>query len=94
MKTNINDFDEQSCNLFHPIEIFREIYRLTNGNPCTTVCAWFDNGNCPGYKKLHQKIYTVKAPMYTNAEIAKELVCSTRQIAKRRKSGTLPKKYM
>jgi hypothetical protein len=36
MKTSIHDFDEQTCQLFNPLQIFIGIHTATNGDPCTT----------------------------------------------------------
>lgn len=95
MKTSIHNFNEQTCKLFKPIQVFIHIYHITNGDPCTTGCVYYQNGKCPGYKQLnnnHEKI--IKTPLITNAEIAVELCCSKRKVSKMRKNGELPKIYM
>jgi len=93
MKTKVTDFNETTCELFHPYPIFRAIHEQTKGDPCTTGCAYFDDGNCPGCKNLK----TIPAPILptymTNAEIAAEMCRTPRQVSKMRKLGTLPDKY-
>ena len=95
MKTSVHDFNERTCELFTPFQIFVGIHRKTNGDPCTTGCAMYRGGGCTGYKKLNlKKVKIVKSNLITNAEIAEKLNCSTRQVSKMRKNGTLEKKYM
>jgi len=93
MKTKVTDFNEKTCELFHPYYIFRVIHEQTNGDPCTTGCVYFDEGGCSGYKNL-KKASNPALPIYmTNAEIAAEMNCTPRQVSKMRKTGTLPNKY-
>lgn len=95
MKTSIHDFDEQTCQLFNPLQMFVYIHHATKGDPCTTGCAWYQDGECPGYKKLHDRpAKIIKSHLITNSEIAKQLNCSKRKVAKTRKAGTLPEKYL
>lgn len=95
MKTNVHDFDKQTCSLFNPFQMFAQIHKKTNGDPCTTGCAWYQGGNCQGYKNLtKEKAKIVKSNLSTNAEIAEKLKCSPRQVSKMRKTGELPDKYM
>jgi len=67
------------------------LFQLTVGDPCTTGCAWFWGGNCPGYKKLIQNTNTPKENPFvkTNQQIADKLNISKRQVAKLRKTGEL-----
>jgi len=93
MKTKVIDFTEATCELFHPYQIFRVIHEQTKDDPCTTDCAYFDNGNCPDYKNLKITASPALSIYMTNAEIAAEMNCTPRQVSKMRKLGTLPEKY-
>ncbi len=70
---------------------FKRAYQLYNGNPCQ-VCVY--KNTC---KKLSDKKSWLAGEIYiapstevkTNAEIAKELGISKRQVAKMRKRGEL-----
>ena len=95
MKTMLSDYDSESCKLRTPFPLFIMIHNKTNGDPCTTGCAWFDNGNCEGYKNLQYRIEPeiVKKSILTNKEIAKDLGCSKREVSRMRKNGILQEKY-
>lgn len=41
------------------------LYGATNGNVCQTGCAWFSNGNCPGYKTLTRIASAKPVPLQT-----------------------------
>ena len=90
---NIEDFDPVHCSLAANWHIFKALYDVTSGDPCRTGCAWYQGGKCPEFQRLTNIKTKPKTPTWTNAEIAKELNCSTRAVAKKRKAGTLPEKY-
>ncbi len=56
MKT-VQDFFDSTCELAHrnganDVQIFPSLLAATNGDPCTTGCAYFKNGNCHAYRTL------------------------------------------
>jgi len=49
----VSDFSGIGCKLMESGEsMFTHIFNNTNGDPCATGCAWFDNGKCPAHIKL------------------------------------------
>jgi len=98
MKFIIDDFDSSLCRQMDHRAMFHGLWSHTSGNPCETGCAWFNNGNCAGYKKLIHKKADDKKSLFskkTNQQIADELMAcgvssmSKRQVSKLRKSGEL-----
>ena len=101
MKFKLENFDEGLCGQMDNIKLFHGLWSHTSGNPCETGCAWFNRGNCAGYKKLIHKEADNKKPnpfLKTNQQIADELkTCgdrrysdmTKRQVSKLRKSGEL-----
>lgn len=86
-----SDFRNGDCKQFDlDSEFFFGLWRATNEDPCTTGCAYYDGGSCPGYKRIDRGKPKPK-PMFklTNVECAKKLSVSKRQISKMRKAGTL-----
>ena len=94
MKTKVQDFNELTCKLCKPINTLIGLHNITNGDPCTTGCSYFNNGKCKGYINLSNTVKGIKSHRMTNSEIGIELNCSKRQISKMKKEGTLPDKYM
>ena len=90
-KFKIEDFDPAYCELATPWLVFVGLYYATEGDPCRTGCACFNGGKCPGYLMLARDNVDPKKKkrMRTNADIADELHCSKRQVAKMRKAGLI-----
>jgi len=79
------------CEFAKDFNVFRVIFKLTNGNPCKG-CG--DSSGCEFLKKTMVKIVGHEGVRRllgrkTNAELAKELGVSKRQIAKMRKRGEI-----
>jgi hypothetical protein len=75
-------------------KILPGLWRYANGNICETGCGSFRNGKCPGYIELLilKKNRLVEKQGPTNAELAKVLGVTKRQVAKLRRSGELIKR--
>lgn len=68
--------------------LFLHLMRATNNNPCTTGCAWYNDGNCPDYQKIKREQPVKGMPTVyeeTNAQMAKRLGITKRQASKIRK---------
>lgn len=97
--------EASGCQLIRPQLVFIAIYRETNGDPCTTGCAYYERGTCPAYikhysdkrkKKLAQEKKSATLPPGTRdhpgktvAEIAKILGISKNEVRRRKASGKL-----
>ena len=86
---------DSGCNLVgkgDQIAIFIGIFKATSGNPCPG-CAWL--GHCEFLKKEERRKKMKKMGKFgkhdfkTNAELAKELGISKRQVSRKRIEGTL-----
>lgn len=87
----LEDFDSD-CEISQPSHIFYALFYMTGGNICLSGCGFYNNGQCPCYKKL----FKVKGPklfVMTNKYIAELLNCSKREVSRMRKNGTLPDEY-
>ena len=87
-KFKIEDFDPVCCELATPWPVFVGLYYATGCDPCRTGCSCFNGGKCPGYLTLVRDNVNQKKKR-TNADIAEELNCSKRQVAKMRKAGLI-----
>ncbi len=95
MKFEFADFRNSHCEQYNTKpEMFYALWERTNGDPCTTGCAWYGRGQCLGYKRLIRDS-AQKFPVpnsfdaLNNAGLAEMLGVSKRQISKMRKNGTL-----
>ena len=50
---DLDQLEEAGCQLAKPPEMFKALMLATNGDPCTTGCAFFDGGKCSAYLKHH-----------------------------------------
>lgn len=84
-KFEMVDLIRECCELSR---YFPGLYQVTAGDPCKDCATVL---TCPVREKLKTKAVTVSAkiPVETNAQIAARLGITKRQVAKRRKEGTL-----
>ena len=83
-------FTEAGCALAKPIGLFLGIYAATNGNPCTTGCAYYKGGNCPAYQSMNdapQKKAAQQEPQETVREAAARLGISISEVRRRRRAA-------
>ena len=83
-------FSEAGCELTRPVQIFVGLYSATNGDPCTTGCAYYKGGNCKAFlamKDAPQKKAAQQAPTETVREAAARLGVSISEVRRRRKSA-------
>jgi len=86
------DFLSGDCELYNSSSgSFAGLWGLTHGDPCTTGCAWYKDGDCTRYKQAisRQKAKPIFVSKPTNAELSQELGISKRQVSKMRKNGML-----
>ena len=93
-KFDVKSFGKNNCDIAKDsLDIFLGLFKITNGNPCETGCAWFKGGKCKGY--MYAKASAIaksprfKKDMRTNKELAILLATTARQVSKMRKEGTL-----
>lgn len=55
MITLMQFMDADRCRLTNTPALFAGLYQSTNGDPCTTGCAYFQGGRCPAYLALTGK---------------------------------------
>lgn len=83
-------FTDAGCELANPIGLFLGLYAATNGNPCTTGCAYYRGGNCPAYRAMKdaaQKKAAQQEPTETVRETAARLGISISEVRRRRAAG-------
>lgn len=94
---SFTDFYLSECELKDPPDVFLYIYKASGGNPCFE-CAYNEKtvdrpDGCPVRAELQRRRLPggpPKAPKpKTNAELAKEMGVSKRQVAKMRAKGEL-----
>ena len=79
--------EREDCQLTTPRGLFIGIYQATNGNPCTTGCAYFEGGKCPAYVALTRKPVIPSSPQgETVREAAVRLGVSVSEIRRQRKA--------
>lgn len=92
VKIELADYLRSSCALLSPSPVMLiEIYNRSNGDPCYG-CGYANNCQTKHDLKLAAKQKSRGQGIYlgeTNAEIAKRLGISKRQVAKMRKNGEL-----
>lgn len=93
----VTDFFRSDCELKDPRDVFLYIYKQSGGNPCFE-CAYNEKtvdrpDGCPVRAELLRRRLPGAPPKppkpKTNAELAKELGISKRQVAKKRARGEL-----
>jgi len=47
---------QDGCLLADTPPVFMGLMATTNNDPCTTGCAFFDNGKCTAYRKHHTDV--------------------------------------
>ena len=102
MYYSLSNYNDSTCPLFKSMTklhlfgvTFQKIYEACNGNICHE-CNFKTTKECNGINNGTTTIHspaTIVCYKKTNGELAKILQCSKRQIAKRRREGTLPKEY-
>lgn len=50
--TNVVELKKAGCQLADPPELMIHLLVATRNNPCDG-CAYFEDGKCPAYRKLH-----------------------------------------
>jgi hypothetical protein len=97
------DYLKSECELKSPLKVFLAIYTMSQGFPCKG-CAYDQPEvdrpqGCPVKKELLKLVRPGRArepkkpAPPTNAEIARKMKISKRQVSKLRKAGKLPEKY-
>jgi hypothetical protein len=94
---SFTDFYQSECQLKEPKDVFLYIYKASGGNPCFE-CAYNEKTKehpegCPVRAELMRRRLPGAPPKppgpKTNAELAKELGVSKRQVAKMRARGEI-----
>lgn len=67
---SILQFMETDCQLLKPIQLFIGLHAATNGDPCTTGCAYFNGGKCAAYRTLNT---VAKATPEQHTETVREM---------------------
>lgn len=83
-------FADAGCELAKPIGLFLGVFAATNGDPCTTGCAYYKGGNCPAYRAMKdapQKKVAQQEPTETVRETAKRLGISISEVRRRRRGS-------
>ena len=83
-------FVEAGCALAKPIGLFLGLFAATNGDPCTTGCAYYQGGKCPAYRAMKdapQKKAAQQEPQETVREMAQRLGISISEVRRRRRRG-------
>lgn len=90
MRHEASKFMETDCKLLRPMTMFLLLHKATNGDPCTTGCAYYDGGRCPDYRKLNvpAKPAAQQEPMETVRETAARLGISISEVRRRRRATT------
>ena len=52
------EYLDAGCELATPFILFVMIHQKTRGDPCTTGCAYYENGKCAAYRKLFMPAQT------------------------------------
>lgn len=88
MRHEISEFMTTDCKLLTPLPLFLGLHQATNGDPCTTGCAYFNGGKCPAYRKLTipSKPEAQQEPQETVRETAARLGISISEVRRRRKA--------
>jgi len=88
VRHEIADFLKTDCQLLKPIELFIGLHGATNGDPCTTGCAYFNGGKCAAYRKLTipAKVEAQQEPQETVRETAARLGVSISEVRRRRRT--------
>ena len=77
--------ERDDCRLLDPLPLFIGIHQATNGDPCTTGCAYFDGGKCSAYTALTKPAATPTSPQgETVREAATRLGVSISEMRRRR----------
>lgn len=89
MRHEVAEFLKTDCQLLQPMVMFLGIHAATNGDPCTTGCAYFNGGKCPAYRKLTipAKVEAQQEPQETVRETAARLGISISEVRRRRRSA-------
>ena len=52
---DLKKLENAGCQLAYPPALFQGLLKATHGDPCTTGCAYFDEGKCPAYRRYHSE---------------------------------------
>lgn len=68
---------------------FAMVWLMTQGDVCTTGCAWFDSGKCPAFRKMTipAKVEAKQEPMESVRETAARLGISISEVRRRRRQS-------
>ena len=87
----VTKFTEAGCILTETINLFLSLYAVTDGDPCTTGCAYYEGGKCPAYRSMigaPQKKAAQQEPQETVREAAARLGVSISEVRRRRAGRT------
>ena len=101
MNFTITDYETELCELYKtvgppPGAVMIGYLFGRNMDPCTTGCAWYEGGKCPGFKMLEKRraahqdnVKRITSVEPTNAELAQKMGITKRQVSKLKKEGKL-----
>ena len=81
--------ERDDCELAKSRGLFIAIHHATNGDPCTTGCAWFDNGKCPAYKALTKPPVVPSSPQGETVRAAAQRLGVSISEVRRQRRGLL-----